>query len=238
MRAAKRAGFQVRRVAPAYSDDLALVAHLRQFGVDLILDVGANRGQFAVGLLEAGYQGRILSFEPLSGPHREAAKAAASRPAWEVWPRCAVGDSPGEITVQISANSVASSAVPLTEAHVSVSPDAAYVGSETAPVLTLDQIADHVLAGSARPFLKIDVQGYEQRVLAGAEKLLPKLVGLQMEASLVAVYEGQWLFPDVVRWIDDRGFRVYRISPSFVDPQAGRWLQADLLCFRQRTSAS
>jgi hypothetical protein len=52
--------------------------------VDLLLDVGANVGQYAMRRIETGYSGRIVSFEPLSGPRAALEKEAAGHPNWSI----------------------------------------------------------------------------------------------------------------------------------------------------------
>jgi FkbM family methyltransferase len=57
--------------------------------------------------------------------------------------------------------------------HRRAAPDAAYVGHESAPLITLDSIAPRYFAGAQAPFLKIDTQGSEWQVLDGARATLP-----------------------------------------------------------------
>src|SRR5215831_3678983 len=65
---------------------------IEKYAIDLVLDVGANTGQFARQLRQYGYTGRIVSFEPLRAALLQLQTQAARDPAWEVWPY-ALGDT-------------------------------------------------------------------------------------------------------------------------------------------------
>jgi hypothetical protein len=86
-------------------------------------------------------------------------------------------------------------------------------------------------------FLKIDTQGYEDRVLRGAVELLPRAVGLQLEMSLVSLYEGQRRFDEMYVELVGKGFELWSMSPAFVDPRSGRLLQVDATFFRSQPAA-
>ena len=229
---AARLGFQVQRICPTHTPDLALRELLREYDVDLVLDVGANVGQFASKLIDVGWDGRIVSFEPLSEPYEALVRASAAHPQWELAPRCCIGDRSGEIEVHISENSVASSVLPLAESMDTYSPDARYTASESALMYTLDEAAEPYFKDARRPFLKIDVQGYEEQVLAGAAGIFPRLVGLEIEMSFIELYEGQMLFSEMLRRVESEGFVVHRMVPSFSVVENGRWLQVDVILFR------
>ena len=82
-------------------------------------------------------------------------------------------------------------------------------------------------------FLKIDTQGYESQVLEGAEKTLEIVSGVQLELSLVPLYEGQMLMPDLIAKMTDLGFDLWGISPTFADPESGQMLQVDGTFFKR-----
>ena len=90
-----------------------MVASLQKFEINLILDVGANQGQFASEIRQCGYAGRIVSFEPLSKAHDKLIQASDGDTKWEVYPRCALGDHNGEVEINIAGNSESSSILPM-----------------------------------------------------------------------------------------------------------------------------
>lgn len=227
-----RAGLDLHRLTPASDPYVQLHYGLKANAVDLVLDVGANTGQFASGLRAIGYKGRIVSFEPLSAAHAKLSAAAAGVPAWSVHPRCAVGDRDGETQINVAGNSVSSSVLPMTDKHSTAAPGSAYVGRESVPIVRLDSVAAQYLGGAAKPFLKIDTQGFEWQVLEGARETLPRLAGILCEMSLVPLYSGQRLWKDTLARIEGEGFALWALQTGFTDPQDGRTLQMDGIFFR------
>ena len=136
--------------------------------IDLVLDVGANTGQYFKFLRTAGYYGRVVSFEPLSSAYSQLIKMSKKDTRWEIASRTAIGNLEGEISINIASNSQSSSLLQMLDRHKETFPESAYVGSETVQITKLDCIAPHYLADNKRVFLKLDVQGYEQQVLEGA----------------------------------------------------------------------
>lgn len=228
----RQRGLMLDRYTCSTSPDLRLVKMLNANGVDLVLDVGANTGGYAATLREAGYRGRILSFEPLSSAHARLTLAAERDPNWSVAPRMALGDRDADVAINIAGNSASSSLLPMTDQHKSAAPESSYVGIESVTVRRLDAFQHPLLDSSASPFLKIDTQGYEPQVLAGAAGILPKLVGVQLEMSLQHLYEGQSLWRDVIAFLETAGFELWALVPGFFEPATGRMLQCDGIFFR------
>ncbi|WP_324778935.1 FkbM family methyltransferase [Thiobacillus sedimenti] len=232
-RALNALGVEAHRFHPASSPLARLIAAMNAFEIDLVLDVGANTGQYGTDLRAGGYKGRIVSFEPITQAHAQLAQRSRHDQKWTVHSRCALGAYEGEIEINISANSVSSSVLPMLEPHSNAAPGSAYVGQETAPMTTVDGVAGQYLAGSRAPFLKIDTQGYEWQVLDGAAATLGSVRGVQMELSLLPLYEGQHLWQDCIRRLEGEGFVLWSVQPAFVDPANGRTMQLDGLFFRQ-----
>lgn len=231
-RTANRLGVDIHRHRPEVFGPGRLTAMLASHGVDLVFDVGANTGQFAQSLRQAGYKGRLVSFEPLPSAHTQLLLAAQGDARWEVAPRTAIGDHEGEIEMHIAGNSVSSSALNMLNIHAKAAPGSGYVGNERVRLSRLDTLARGYLQPGTVPFLKIDTQGYEDRVLDGATELLGRVSGLQLELSLVTLYEGQQLFDTLVERLRALGFSIWTIWPGFCDPDSGRMLQVDATFFR------
>jgi FkbM family methyltransferase len=227
-----RIGLDLHRHRPEQSSIGRLHHMLSAHAVDVVFDVGANVGQFAKALRQAGYRHKIVSFEPLLMAHAELLRESQHDRDWMIAPRAAIGDHNGEIAIHVSGNSVSSSALEMLDSHVSAAPSSAYIGNETVPLHTLDsQVATYLSAGAVS-FLKIDTQGYEQYVLDGAPKLLDVVKGVQLELSLVPLYEGQRLFHSFLDFFKDRGFSIWSIEPGFCESKRGRMLQVDVTFFR------
>jgi FkbM family methyltransferase len=99
---------------------------LSKFDIDLVLDVAANKGQFALEIRHHGYAGRIMSFEPLSRAHGQLLQSSMGDPMWDAYPCCALGDQNGEGEINIAGNSESSSILYLLVAGRNTAPEWAY----------------------------------------------------------------------------------------------------------------
>ncbi len=215
---------------PPYHD--RNVAHLINLHrVDLVLDVGANIGQYARRLRAGGYKGRILSFEPLVEAWAQAAAQAAKDPLWDIAPPMALAAETGTATLNVTRDSsLASLQKPL---EGSGPAGLAVERTETVECRTLDDAAADALAKAKRPFLKIDVQGFEKPVLAGATKTLAACVGVQIELSLDPLYEGEPGYLEMLNLLEAQGFRLAFTLPVQSKQRLGPMDQFDGLLFRR-----
>jgi FkbM family methyltransferase len=227
-RLVNRAGFDITREPYAYR----FVRVLRSRGIDAVLDVGANTGQYARQLRDARFTGRLVSVEPLSSAYAQLERVAAADPSWAVQ-RVAVADAPGTLTIHVAGNSVSSSALPMLPAHSDPVPDSAYVGDEQVPATTVDALFRAYGLEPRTSLLKIDVQGFEASVLDGAATTLASVEAVQLELSLVPLYEGQALMPETVSRMAALGLDLWLTEPAFLDPRTGRMLQCDGLFVRR-----
>ncbi|HEX4189872.1 MAG TPA: FkbM family methyltransferase [Marmoricola sp.] len=223
--AAYKRGFEIRR-HPAVRRARMLAAH----NVDVVLDVGGAKGGYGSQLRQFGYAGRIVSFEPLDGAFGLLSAAIASDPAWTAR-QVALGSQPGESMINIASNSDSSSLLPMNETHTDAEPSVGIVGQQRVEVVRLDDIIDEIATPSSRIFLKIDAQGFEREVLAGAEKTLERCRGLQLELSFVPLYDGGMLIDDAISLAYDAGFQMVGVEQGWAAP-TGQMLQADGVFFR------
>ena len=222
-----RAGFDVTRDSFKHR----FVYQVKQHGIGTVVDIGANTGQFGQLLRQSKFTGRVHSVEPLQSAYDALAAAAARDPLWTVQ-RAAVSAEPGTLTMNVSGNSVSSSVLPMLDTHASAAPSAQYVAQEEVPATTVDEIvAAHDLDPESA-LLKVDVQGYEREVLDGAAKTLSSFRGVRTEMSLVPLYEGQALMPEIVDLLAGHGFELWYVEPGFTEPATRRLLQLDGVFFR------
>jgi FkbM family methyltransferase len=202
--------------------------------VDLVLDVGANEGQYGVQLREdLGFHGRMCSFEPASEPYRTLAARAARDPGWTTY-NLGLGDVQGRAIINVAANSESSSLLAMLPAHLDAAPEARFVGNEEVEMQTLDAIFDDLRRPGERVYLKVDTQGFEGRVLRGAERSLAEIDTVQLEMPLAPLYEGEQGFAELFGHMLDRGFELVGLEPGFSDPNTGRLLQVDGVFHRRR----
>ena len=206
----------------------ALLGHL---GATTVLDVGANIGQYATALRASGYDGAIVSCEPLSDAFAHLQRRSARDPRWEVR-RTAVGSEIGTAEINVSANSFSSSLLEMTDAHTSAAPGSETVAAEHVPLTTVAELVRELDLDPDRTLLKIDTQGYEAPVLDGAGPLVGKLAAIALELSFVPLYAGQQLFDELVGRLREAGYVLYAIEGGFGDKRTGRMLQCDGLFVR------
>jgi len=229
---ARKCGVELKRYRPANSDVAKMGFLLSHHKIDLVLDVGGNTGQFAEYVRTCGYKGRLVSFEPLSREYHEIEKKSKRDPLWSVAPRMAIGSEDGEVVINISKSSTSSSILPILPSQVKATPNADYIGRERVLLAKLDTASAPYIRDNNRIFLKIDTQGYEDKVLEGANGILPKVLGLQIELSLIPFYENQTLFLEMINKIYSIGYELHYLFPVYVDPQSGRLLQVDGIFLR------
>ncbi len=219
------AGFDVTRIdrQPARGPLNPLCQHR----IDLVFDIGANAGQYALLARRQGYRGAIVSFEPVPAAHEMLARNAESDPLWTVHPRCALGAERGVAEINIAGNSYSSSLLPMLSAHSDAAPESAYVDRVATDVCTLDEVFPRYRSSSERVLVKIDTQGFEAEVLRGARDSLCDVAAVELELSLVPLYEKQELYDYFLRLFSEQGFQLWSLSPVFSDPRTGQTLQVD-----------
>jgi FkbM family methyltransferase len=204
---------------------------LDSFGFRTVLDVGANTGQFVDEARRFAPDAMIYSFEPLPDCYAELVARHGADPKFRAF-NFALGDAKGETTFHRSSYSQSSSMLKMAKLHVEAFPETAGGEEVTIPVDTLDNVRGTL--DLRRPLLlKIDVQGFEDRVIRGATDLLAEVDVAVIEMSIEPLYEGQTLFDGVYRMMVDRGF-VYRGNLlQLQHPADGRVLQVDGFFTRQ-----
>ncbi len=195
---------------------------LNEIGVSLVIDVGANAGQYAAGLRKDGYRGQIISFEPMQDAYTSLQRAAAGDPCWQTQ-QLGLAETCGRATLNVSANSYSSSLLTISSTCVDAAPDAAFVRAEEVDVATLDSLD---VPGSPI-LLKIDVQGYEARVLRGARRLLSRVALVELELSLVPLYDSQELASAMCALLRELAFVPVAFDVAFSHPRTGEILQLD-----------
>jgi len=197
--------------------------------IDAVLDVGANRGQYARFLrYEVGYAGRIWSFEPNPDLQPALRARAAHDGRWTVLPY-ALSSASGTLRLNIMARSELSSVLAPDASHTAVCADSNVV-TRTAevPARTLDSLLDGELRSldAASTYLKLDTQGHDLEVLAGASRLLAACPALQTELSFVPLYAGMPEWRGAVDFLQRHGLELNGLFPVTRDAQL-RLIEAD-----------
>lgn len=111
--------------------------------------------------------------------------------------------------------------------HSDNAPNSKYVDKEEISIKKLDSIIHKYIDNGQRIMLKIDTQGYEKRVLKGADQSLKNVDIIQIEMSLVPLYEDEMLFMDMIIFLEDKGYTLFHLENGFSSEKTGQLLQVD-----------
>jgi FkbM family methyltransferase len=195
--------------------------------VCLVLDVGANAGQFCNVIRQKGYDGFIISFEPQLGCRPELIATSRPDPRWIVMPNMGLGAENTTLLLNITANSYSSSFFETHENHLRSEPLTRAVKTQEVPVKRLADSLPTAIKSKVGA-LKIDTQGYELEVLKGLGDEFPCLSVIQAELSAIECYVGAPSLEEVDKFITDKlGFRRILLEPGYRDSATNEVQQYD-----------
>jgi FkbM family methyltransferase len=191
-----------------------------------VVDIGANRGQFALCARRLYPAATIYSFEPLRKPAETYRKVFGKDSRVHLF-NLAIAAQAGSASMHVSRWDVSSSLLPFAQAQHDNFPLTEEARQETVSVATLADCLDrNSIQGEA--LLKLDVQGYELTALHGCENLIECFKYVYVEASFIELYVGQALATDVVAYLLDRGFELICVA-NLSKGNSQRPIQADFL---------
>jgi FkbM family methyltransferase len=195
--------------------------------IDILFDVGANTGQYALDARRQGYQGKIISFEPLPEAYKKLVKKSKKDPLWIIHKRIALGEKKASRMINVSENSYSSSFLNITKKLISNTPNTKYIKKVSANIVTLDSVFNLYVKKSERVFLKIDTQGFESEVLKGSIKNLKNICGIQLELSTEPLYQKQKTYEYFLTFLKKNNYHLWSIIPGYWNTKTGQMLQFD-----------
>lgn len=225
----RRFGIQVKRYPDA--DVLRRMRLVTKEGIDVLLDVGANAGQYGSLMRELGYDGKIVSFEPLGSAFKLLQRRAERDKLWRV-ENYGLGSVEEICEINVSANSYSSSLLDIMPAHTDAAAESQFVGRQPVQIRTLDYVFDEFCGVGDKVMLKVDTQGFEKMVLEGASNSLHRVALVQLEMSMIPLYRNEALFLELIEYMKERGFRLCSLENGFSDMNTGQLLQVDGLFAR------
>lgn len=193
-------------------------------GINLLVDVGANQGQYANQMRTIGYRGRICSYEPGKKAFSLLSHHARRDQLWDVF-GYALGSTDASGVLNVSRDSVSSSLLTVGQPLVLAAPDSVVSYTEHVAVRRLDTVLH--LEDSDRVWLKLDAQGSEHDILLGAAQVLHHAQVVQCEISLVPCYDGQAEYMDIFDKLHTAGLRLVLVEPGTQQIGSGEMLQFD-----------
>lgn len=234
-RMAKRQFLKCHNLEPwlnASYQQLLLHKALELYGVDTIFDIGANSGMSADLYRSIGFSKKIVSFEPIKYLYEELEIKSSNDPLWFI-EQLALGDAVGHAEINVSGGHAGgSSLLQMTDNVKTSAPDQCVVRKENIIIDTLDNMMEKYYPEGDRCFLKMDVQGFEQRVIEGGMKHLDKVIGLKIEMSLVENYVDESLFLEMVPLLYSLGLRLVSLENGWCNINTKEIYQVDGLFFR------
>ena len=227
---------QVQRIVPVdsekefiaqLSDELqSRQLFLAHFGINVLLDVGANTGQYASLMRRIGYKGQIISFEPLTSAFAALKEKVDLDNKW-LAENFALGNQEEQSIIHIAGNSYSSSLLDILPSHIEFDANSRYIAEEIIQIKKLDDIYSNYCKLDDVVMLKIDTQGFEKNVLEGSKLSLKKMALLQLEISIEPLYENEILFVEMVNYLQAFGFDLFALENGIRNPQSGKLLQVD-----------
>ncbi|HET9646934.1 MAG TPA: FkbM family methyltransferase [Microlunatus sp.] len=215
-----------------------VAALLERYRVNCVFDVGANAGQYGKGLRRFGYQGRIVSFEPVPDTFERLRASAESDAEWHVH-NFALGREEAMQSISIDWKTM-NSLLPPSEYGKERYKRFAKGRTVEIEIRRLDDVMQNALEGidEPRPYLKMDTQGFDMEVFLGAGERISEFVGMQSEVAALRLYEGSPSMGESVAAYEAAGFGVTGMYPVTRESATGRVVEFDCVMFRPEACPS
>ena len=230
-------------VVPVQPSSNLLAMHLKllfsAYQISCVLDVGAHCGEYGLWLRQNGYRGDIVSFEPVQVNFQHLARVTAGDSRWHCV-NYALGAENKVASINVSSATVFSSFhTPNATAQAIFGQDPAVQRSEKVEIRRLDTLLDTlpVNISKGRTYLKLDTQGWDLEVIAGAQGVLDRIIALQTEVAVQPIYDGMPAIADSFGAIAARGFVPSGLFPVNLD-QRFALVELDLVAVRRADSTS
>jgi FkbM family methyltransferase len=200
---------------------------LKEFDFKTILDIGANEGQFADKMHAIFPKATIYSFEPIPETFAILQKNFENIP--QIKPvNLAIGEASGEIIFNKNESTASSSFLEMTGQHT----DNFYFAVKTEPInVRVETLVNAMKEVSLElPLLiKIDVQGFEEKVINGGIEIIKMADMVFCEVSFVELYKSQSLFDKTFQTFKEMGFKYMGSIEQLRSPETNHILQADAI---------
>jgi FkbM family methyltransferase len=207
------------------------IALLHHHEINVIIDIGANIGQYGAEMRNLGFTGEIISFEPMKKAFDKLEKISSNDPKWKVF-NYSLGERDGQTSINIAKNSVSSSLLdPLPQLTLSA-PEARSIDVETIVIHKLDSIFESLNLNDKNVYLKIDTQGYEEMVLLGAKNTLGYIKGVQIEMAFIPSYDSAITFDAMKSKLNVLGFELLALENGFYDKKTGKQIEVDGIFYK------
>jgi FkbM family methyltransferase len=199
--------------------------------IQTILDIGANKGQFAARFRFLFPETWIFSFEPIPEIYEQLCKRFATDSKFKAF-NLGIGKESGSIDFFQNEFTDSSSAFPMKGLHIESFPKTSVVKKIQIEIYSLDEVVKSISI-SFPLLIKIDVQGFEEMVILGGKDTLKKASIVIIEVSFYELYENQVFFSSIYDYMQDLGFSYHGNYEQLLSPLDGSILQADAIFLRE-----
>lgn len=211
-------GFDIKRYHPFYDTTI------KPLGIKTVMDIGANTGMFSKEMRGKFPDAQIYAFEPLSDCYKTLVSKMGSDDKFKAW-NIALGDSNGRAEIKRSSFHPSSSLLQMTPLHEKLYPKSKELKTESIEIKRLDDINE--LALEKNILIKMDVQGFEDKVIMGGKKTIEKAAVVIIETSFVTLYENQPLFNNIYNMLTGLGFSYYGDAGRHYSRFSGKLIYED-----------
>lgn len=205
------------RIQPSADERLAYARKLllRESATELVLDVGANEGQWASRVREDGYKKTIVSFEP-SETFELLSKRVLRDGNWECQ-KLAISNTNGVVELFSASNGNLSTSILRPKEILNQGFDLEFETRTSVEAVTLEKLLLNYQFSNY--YLKMDVQGAEMRILEGAGKALECCIAIEFESALISLYDGETTHYPIAEWLRANNFEPYQVAITHWDKQ-------------------
>lgn len=201
-----------------------------RLNIQSIIDIGSNEGQF-IREIETILPGRtIYAFEPIPSCFKKLVDNTkfSNVTAFNI----GLSDQDGSTEMNISNNLVSSSILNMEELHQTAYPESKYIKKERIELKRLDSVFQNIVLAE-KILIKVDVQGYEEKVIKGGEKTFSKAAAVIIESAFEPFYNGQWVFDDLYAHLSGSGFRLMGFADQVTSKKTGIPIYADAIFIKK-----
>jgi FkbM family methyltransferase len=221
-----KVGYELQKYPNPNPDIIRRFRIINRYKINKLFDIGANCGSYAIKMRKYGYSNDIISFEPLKNAFDKLKIVSLGDSNWKIY-NYAIGNSDSMGVINVAGNSCSSSILKMLPMHYKIVPESNYIDKEIIEIKKFDTIFSSFYNEEDNVMMKIDTQGYEQYVLDGANESLSRIKILQLEMSIIPLYENTMLLIETINYLENKGFQLFSFENGFSEPISGQLLQVD-----------
>jgi FkbM family methyltransferase len=181
--------------------------------IKLVLDIGANMGQYGVILRASGYSENIWSFEPVLNSYLKLEKKSKKDSKWSVYNYAVAGTSETKNFYVYDNFGMASSFSKPEGGRNELTDGTKIVETIELVPIKFSELLEKASKKFSSYAIKMDIQGFEG-VLLNSVKLPTQVKVIQIEISIFSFYENTPDLTDIFHLLRDQEFKLLGFIPE------------------------